>query len=51
MTGASEDRLVLIASAERSFHYPMVRPPAAKAAHRSVRIPVAALKTVNVLLG
>ena len=32
MTGVSEDRLVLIASAESAFDYPMVRPPAAKAA-------------------
>ena len=33
MNGVSEDRLVLIASAEREreFHYSMVQPPTAKA--------------------
>jgi hypothetical protein len=32
MTGVSEERLVLIASAKRVFRYSMVGPPAAKAA-------------------
>ena len=32
MTKVSEDGLVLIASAESAFDYPMVRPPAVKTA-------------------
>ena len=37
MTEVSEDGLVLIASAESAFDYPMVRPPTAKAGASSVR--------------